>query len=102
MHVWICMGARCRRPGGLAALWQGERKAIHSYQHMHLPISVWRLLILFLALAPLGYYVAGILAAVRFFSRARAKHLPDFTPPVSVLKPVHGADFASYENFASF
>jgi len=69
---------------------------------MHLPISVWRLLILFLALAPLGYYVAGILAAVRFFSRARAKQLPDFTPPVSVLKPVHGVDFASYENFASF
>jgi len=69
---------------------------------MHLPISVWRLLILLMALAPLGYYLAGILAAVRFFSRKRAKQLPDFTPPVSVLKPVHGVDFASYENFASF
>ncbi len=69
---------------------------------MHLPISAWRLLILLLALAPLGYYIAGILAAVRFFSRERAKKLPDFTPPVSVLKPVHGVDFATYENFASF
>ena len=69
---------------------------------MHLPISVWRLLILLLALAPLGYYLAGILAAVRFFVRERAKQLPDFAPPVSVLKPVHGADFATYENFASF
>ncbi|HXR33491.1 MAG TPA: bacteriohopanetetrol glucosamine biosynthesis glycosyltransferase HpnI [Verrucomicrobiae bacterium] len=69
---------------------------------MHLPISIWRLLILLLALAPLGYYLAGILAAFRFFARARAKQLPDFTPPVSVLKPVHGIDFASYENFGSF
>jgi ceramide glucosyltransferase len=69
---------------------------------MNLPISVWRLLILLLALAPLGYYLAGILAAVRFFTRERAKRLPDFAPPVSVLKPVHGIDFATYENFASF
>ena len=69
---------------------------------MNPPISVWRLLILLLALAPLGYYLAGILAAVRFFTRERAKQLPDFAPPVSVLKPVHGIDFATYENFASF
>jgi ceramide glucosyltransferase len=69
---------------------------------MNLPVSVWRLLILLLAFAPLGYYVAGILAAVRFFKRERAKQLPDFTPSVSVLKPVHGLDFATYENFASF
>ena len=69
---------------------------------MNLPISVWRLLILLLALAPLGYYLAAALAAVRFFTRERAKQLPDFAPPVSVLKPVHGIDFATYENFASF
>ena len=81
---------------------QGEWKAIHSYQLMNPPVSVLRLLILLLALAPLGYYLAGILAAVRFFTRERAKQLPDFAPPVSVLKPVHGVDFATYENFASF
>jgi ceramide glucosyltransferase len=69
---------------------------------MHLPISIWRLLILLLALAPLAYYLAAATAAVRFFKRERAKKLPDFTPPVSVLKPVHGVDFAAYENFASF
>jgi len=69
---------------------------------MNLSIAVWRLLILLLALTPLGYYFAGILAAVRFFTRERAKRLLDFTPPVSVLKPVHGVDFATYENFASF
>lgn len=69
---------------------------------MHLSISFWRLLVLLLALAPLGYYIAGILAAYRFFTRERAKTLPDFTPPVSLLKPVRGIDFNSPENFASF
>ncbi len=69
---------------------------------MHLSISPYRLLILLMAVAPLGYYVAGILAAVRFFRRERAKKLPEFTPPVSILKPVRGIDFGSHENFASF
>ena len=69
---------------------------------MSLPISLWRLAILFLALAPLGYYIAGILAAIRFFVRERAKQLADFKPPVSLLKPVRGVDFASYQNFSSF
>jgi ceramide glucosyltransferase len=69
---------------------------------MHLPIPLWRQLILLIALAPLAYYVTGILAAVRFFKRERAKVLPEFTPPVSLLKPVRGLDFDSYENFASF
>ncbi len=69
---------------------------------MNLPVSLWRISILVLALAPLGYYVAATIAAIRFFNRERAKKLPDFTPPVSILKPVHGVDFASYENFASF
>lgn len=69
---------------------------------MSLSISLWRLAILLLALPPLGYYLAGILAAARFFRRERAKKVPDFSPPVSLLKPVRGIDFASYENFASF
>ncbi len=69
---------------------------------MSLPLPLWRLIILILALAPLGYYLAGILAAIRFFRRERAKQLPQFTPPVSLLKPVHDVDFASHENFSSF
>jgi len=69
---------------------------------MHLLISWWRLLILLFALTPYGYYLAGTLAALRFFKRERAKVLPEFSPPVSVLKPVRGLDFDSYENFVSF
>ncbi|MGH9865398.1 MAG: bacteriohopanetetrol glucosamine biosynthesis glycosyltransferase HpnI, partial [Candidatus Acidiferrales bacterium] len=42
------------------------------------------------------------IAALRFFWRERAKKLPKFMPPVSLLKPLRGVDFGSYENFASF
>src|SRR5437870_1033875 len=64
--------------------------------------AMWRDAVLLLALAPLGYYVLATVAALRFFGRERARQLPNFTPPVSVLKPVLGLDFGSYENFASF
>ncbi len=63
--------------------------------------SVWKDAVLLIALAPLAYYVTAILASLRFFRRERRK-VPDFTPPVSLLKPVYGMDFGSVENFASF
>ncbi len=62
----------------------------------------WRYAVLLLAAAPLAYYVLATLAALRFFRRERARELPNYTPPVSLLKPVRGLDFGSYENFASF
>src|SRR5467141_1679242 len=64
--------------------------------------ALWRDALLLLAMAPLVYYALATLAAWRLFKRERARVLPDYTPPVSVLKPVRGADFGSYENFASF
>src|SRR6267378_89140 len=64
--------------------------------------AMWRDAVLLLAFAPLGYYALATLAALRFFGRERARQLPNYTPPVSVLKPVLGVDFGSYENFASF
>lgn len=67
---------------------------------IHIP--TWRAIILFLALIPFVYYCVAILATLRFFRRERGKALPDFQPPVSILKPVRGVDFGSYENFASF
>ena len=62
----------------------------------------WRYAVLLLAAAPLVHYALATLAALGFFKRARMRVLPDYTPPVSMLKPVRGVDFGSYENFASF
>src|SRR6266700_8455889 len=62
----------------------------------------WRDVLLLLAVAPLVYYALATLAALRFFRRERARVLPNYTPPVSILKPVRGVDFGSCENFASF
>src|SRR5437016_674661 len=64
--------------------------------------AMWRDAVLLLALTPLVYYVLATLAALRFFGRGRARQSANYTPPVSVLKPVRGLDFQSYENFASF
>jgi len=65
-------------------------------------IAIWRLIILSLAIFSLAYYVVAILAALRFFTRERRKSVGVFQPPISLLKPVCGVDFASYENFSSF
>lgn len=62
----------------------------------------WRFFVLVLAAAPLAYYIAATFAAWRFFSRERARAFPSYTPAASLLKPVRGVDFGSYENFASF
>ena len=64
--------------------------------------AMWRDAVLLLAVAPLVYYMLATLAALRFFQRERARILPDYTPSVSILKPVRGVDFGSYENFISF
>src|SRR5215469_14797255 len=65
-------------------------------------LPIWRMALLSLAIVPLVYYLVAIFAALRFFLRERARHFPSYTPPVSLLKPVRGVDFASYENFCSF
>lgn len=64
--------------------------------------SGWRDAILLLAVAPLVYYAAATVAALRFFRRERARKMHSYIPPVSILKPVRGADSSTYENFASF
>ena len=59
-------------------------------------------ILLLAACVPLAYYLLAIVAALRFFLRERRKTLGAYMPPVSILKPVRGVDFASYENYASF
>lgn len=62
----------------------------------------WRAYLLLVSGAPLAYYVAATIAALRFFTRERARKLPNYSPAASLLKPVRGVDFGSYETFASF
>jgi ceramide glucosyltransferase len=57
--------------------------------------------LLLLALASFAYYVVAILAALRFF-RGRDMAPSDFTPPLSILKPIYGLDRETYQNYASF
>jgi ceramide glucosyltransferase len=63
--------------------------------------TLFELLVLAVALSPLVYYLIAIFASQRFFSRRLQPNM-DFTPPISILKPVRGLDEGAYENFASF
>jgi ceramide glucosyltransferase len=47
------------------------------------------------------YWLVAWWLTLAFF-RARRTTLTDFTPPVSMLKPIRGLDAQAYENFASF
>jgi ceramide glucosyltransferase len=58
--------------------------------------------ILAIASFPLVYYVLACVAAWKFSRGLDQRVSGNFQPPVSILKPLHGVDFASYENYASF
>jgi ceramide glucosyltransferase len=63
--------------------------------------TVIRDALLLLALASFAYYVVAVIAALRFFRRPDAA-TSNFTPPLSILKPVYGLDRETYQNYASF
>ncbi|MGC2741440.1 MAG: bacteriohopanetetrol glucosamine biosynthesis glycosyltransferase HpnI [Candidatus Acidiferrales bacterium] len=66
--------------------------------------TVTRDALMILALASFAYYVVAIFAALRFFGARRMRDAvpSDFTPPISILKPIYGLDRETYENYASF
>jgi ceramide glucosyltransferase len=66
-----------------------------------LSLICWRWVILGTAIAPSLFYLLVIFSARSFYGHHNAAPR-DFTPPVSLLKPVHGLDPEAYENFASF
>lgn len=63
-----------------------------------------RIVVCILALGPLVYYLLSLYCVFDYFNRNRKKFPPSrsFAPPVSILKPVRGADQQAYKNFASF
>lgn len=70
-------------------------------------MTALRYALLLFALAPIGYYVVALLAGASFFRprtdpRNSIAAQGDFSPPISILKPIFGLDPEAYENFASF
>src|SRR5216683_8023682 len=53
-----------------------------------------------LAACGIGYYLLCLYAGFRFL-QARGRKLPEFAPPVSILKPLRGTDPEIYESFRS-
>jgi ceramide glucosyltransferase len=59
-----------------------------------------RIILAVLTVASIGYCLAAIFAARRFFPGPPVPAPPTF-PPVSILIPLCGADFRAYENYVS-
>lgn len=89
---------------------------IHDYiyhflnpEHSHFtPVFIGlfslRTFLLLLVIAAFVYYVVAFAAGILWiYDRRRQRELgTNFTPPISILIPVRGADEESYETFASF
>jgi ceramide glucosyltransferase len=63
-----------------------------------------RYALLCIAAIPFIYYMIALFSAWRFFTQHvdPSQSKSDFTPPVSILKPVRGLDPDAYYNFSSF
>ncbi|HEY4839841.1 MAG TPA: bacteriohopanetetrol glucosamine biosynthesis glycosyltransferase HpnI [Candidatus Acidoferrales bacterium] len=91
--VLLCVGVAVASFSGV-----GRELAPHSV------FRTLRWIVLTLACAPFFYYFLGIYSARKFFLRQRRRgpYPMDFTPPISILKPVRGTDRGAYDNYASF
>lgn len=66
---------------------------------LHLAFIAIQVILIGGTLAANVYYLLSIVAGFRFFSRPRASELGDLLP-VSIMIPLHGADFKAYQNYA--
>lgn len=73
------------------------------------PFAFWllfgiRAVLLACVLAAIFYYGLALFAGLAWFADCRRQRAlgDNFTPPVSIFKPVYGADDEAYDNFASF
>jgi len=75
---------------------------LHPRELEHVASVLWHYFVWLMFSCSLGFYSAAISAALKFSRRSPKGSGPEFTPHVSLLKPVHGTDFGSKENFSSF
>jgi len=66
---------------------------------LHLAFIAIKAVLIGGTLAANAYYLLSIVAGFRFFSRPRASALGELLP-VSIMIPLHGADFKAYRNYA--
>ncbi|HEV2194838.1 MAG TPA: bacteriohopanetetrol glucosamine biosynthesis glycosyltransferase HpnI [Candidatus Acidoferrum sp.] len=67
-------------------------------------LDLLRWVVLVAAIAPLAYYLVATYSGWSYFRAVRkaSSSASNFTPLVSILKPVCGLDHEAYKNFASF
>jgi len=75
---------------------------LHPRDLEHLASVLCHYFVWLMFFCSLGFYIAALFSAFRFSRRRQETSNAEFSPRVSVLKPVHGVDFGSEENFASF
>jgi ceramide glucosyltransferase len=73
------------------------------------PIRFWsvyalRAALLICVIASIVYSLIAFIAGLRWFADRRGQRALglNFTPPVTIFKPVYGADAGAYDNFSSF
>ena len=66
---------------------------------LHLAFIALKVILIGGTLAANVYYLLSIVAGFRFFSGPRDSE-PDKLLPVSIMIPLHGADFKAYQNYA--
>jgi ceramide glucosyltransferase len=87
---------------GVAMAWADPMSLLGSLRHSYIFL---REVVFAAALAPLAFYLLSAWSAWRFFRKSGTQppvSANDFTPAISILKPLHGLDRGAYENFASF